>query len=496
MTIYYISSSGSDTNNGTSKATTWLHHPWDSASTGISAGTVLSGSDQTLFRSGDVFAGVYLTIDEGGSGVGNEVIVDLYDGEVRPILSNAGGIVVLASGGGDSNVIFQNLNIIGSNLTGVIIALTAINIQILNCDIDNDIGFGVRYLTAANNGIVDSCNINVQGESLGITIRDCSGLIINNNSVTTSENTEHGDTLFNGILLDDGADSNVISNNIIGSVNNAFYFGVRLNSADNNIISGNVISGGQFGRGITSTVADNANGNLVTKNIVSGFISGINWEGTGFENDTIANLVYGYKINGIDYISQADGLRHSFCVGNTIIHSPYGINPIGHGIEIEDGQVFVKNNLVYVPASFDPGSGVGGIHAIALTTGYTSVSLGNNDWFVHPDAIKNGVKVGKHAGTEYNTLAAWQEAITLDVNVGDADVDSISTNPSLSLSGKISNTSVCINKGLSIAGVNEEGQLDIWGKPVFIAPNMGADQGAETFAIIEPTIQSIMKDII
>ena len=477
---YYISSSGDDANNGTSELTPWSHHPWDGSATGTSASTVLSGGDQTLFKKGDTFATVYLTVDEGGSGVGDEIVVSSYGTGSYPVLANSGGAVFISSGVGDSNIILQYLSMFGSNATGVVFAITdAVNVQVLDCNIDNDIGYGVRFL-GGGSGVVRRCDINVQAESIGVSIGTTTGVIIDSNTITSSEFSEDGDTTFNGILLDDGADSNIISNNTIGGTDKFFYYGIRLNSADSNIMSNNNISGGEFGRGITSIGTGSALGNSTRSNIISGFASGINWEGTGSENDSIFNFIYDYRLNGIDYITQADGATPAICAGNTLIHSPYGTNPVGHGIEIEDGQVDVRNNIVFVPSTFDPGSGVGvaGVQPIALTTGYTVVSLSNNIWYIHPDAATNGAVFGKHAGTEYSTLSAWQAAIDLDGAVGDADLNTIDTDPLVSTSGKTSEASPGVDTAFEIDTVTNAGYADPWGKYLHRLSNIGADQGA------------------
>ncbi len=64
---YYISTSGADTNNGTSSTTPFARHPWDATATSVSDSTVLQPGDIVYMKKGDVWHDVYLTVEDSGS---------------------------------------------------------------------------------------------------------------------------------------------------------------------------------------------------------------------------------------------------------------------------------------------------------------------------------------------------------------------------------------------------------------------------------------------
>jgi len=54
-TTYYVAANGSDSNNGTSKATPWLHAPGMSTATGVASSATFNPGDSIIFRGGDAW---------------------------------------------------------------------------------------------------------------------------------------------------------------------------------------------------------------------------------------------------------------------------------------------------------------------------------------------------------------------------------------------------------------------------------------------------------
>ena len=434
---YYVATGGVDTNNGTSTETPWAHHPHDGSATNTSAATVLSAGSQVLFKRGDTFTGVSITIDEGGSD-GNPVITGSYGTGAKPILENAAAYVIHGQGIGDSYNRFQDLDIRGNGSTAQITFHDGVlGCEVINCDVLADTGGTNGYCVQISlNSVVtiQDCNLVVSEEGRGLYIYGSSGSVIDGKTITTNEDAESGDSAYVGIHITATSDSNTISNNTIGSVSNSFLYGIRLDDADSNHIYGNTItSGNQYGSGIAGVSATHT-GNKIYRNTIIGTASGINIANGGGDNHCYFNLIYGYARNGIDYVVEADGVGYSLVANNTIIHSPNETNPVGHGIEIEDGTVELRNNIVIIPSTFDPGDGLGvaGVHCIAYTTGYTDIKASNNIYYPHPTAIANGVHLSQHGGNFDNTIEDFQSDISGDANVSVKEVNSDDANPQLS----------------------------------------------------------------
>jgi hypothetical protein len=124
-TTYYIAANGSDSNNGTSKTSPWLHAPGMSGCSGACASKSPQAGDQFILRGGDTWAitGTWNWSWSGSSG--NNILLGVdqtwYSGGswARPILSGAGTWPGSATGqfflnlGGSSNVEVANLEFTG-----------------------------------------------------------------------------------------------------------------------------------------------------------------------------------------------------------------------------------------------------------------------------------------------------------------------------------------------------------------------------------------------
>ena len=81
-TDYYVSSStGSDTNNGLTQALAWQ-------SLDKLYNTTFSPGDIILFKSGDIWQGMFWL--KGSGSAGNPIIVDKYGGTAKPIIDGDG----------------------------------------------------------------------------------------------------------------------------------------------------------------------------------------------------------------------------------------------------------------------------------------------------------------------------------------------------------------------------------------------------------------------
>lgn len=76
---YYVSTSGDDTNNGTSAATPWAHHPWDVNASAAVKATALSGDDVVIMKKGDTWYDCQLTPDNNGTS-GHQITTRTDDG--------------------------------------------------------------------------------------------------------------------------------------------------------------------------------------------------------------------------------------------------------------------------------------------------------------------------------------------------------------------------------------------------------------------------------
>src|SRR5271166_5595150 len=105
--IYYVSNSGSDSNNGTTQTTAWAHSPGMSACTGMCASTVIFPGSSILFQRGGTWA---YKITPTASGLqGTPILYSAYGSGARPILTGDGTTGIDASN--LSWLTFDNLSI-------------------------------------------------------------------------------------------------------------------------------------------------------------------------------------------------------------------------------------------------------------------------------------------------------------------------------------------------------------------------------------------------
>jgi len=98
--IYYVSTSGADTNNGTSPSTPWAHHPWDLSATGTSLANTLQPGDVVYMKKGDVWWNCQLQTKSSGT-AGNNIITtssDSFGSGALPVCSGSEDTTVYNSG--------------------------------------------------------------------------------------------------------------------------------------------------------------------------------------------------------------------------------------------------------------------------------------------------------------------------------------------------------------------------------------------------------------
>lgn len=256
-TYYVDSTSGLDTNNGTT-----IDTPWQTiakVNTAIDATTIKAG-DTVYFKKGETFAG-FLDVDTTGT-AGNILTFGAYGTGANPIIDatgNARGIDIRAM----NYVTFQNLTIINATTCGILFYNNLDNIIVDNITISATpyaiyVGAGVySNITISNSTFSGTTNglLGATGTSYSdLTISNSSfngstsgGFIVNNLSANPNSNIIITDSQFN-----ENNTSNSGSNVLFGPTdyltitnsefsNNGSY-GMELSSVTNVILSGLTIT--------------------------------------------------------------------------------------------------------------------------------------------------------------------------------------------------------------------------------------------------------------
>lgn len=450
MATFHVSSTGNDANSGSISAP-WLHHPWDSAATGVSAAKVLAAGDEVLYRRGETHITSTVTVDEGGAD-GNLIWTADYGSGDKPIVTNPASYVFLNSGATDNYCGYENLDIRGAFGTGAVIVDNCTGVQFKSCRIENAAsGYAVGF--SGNNCALEDSEIIVNA---AVRAMHCSGAysgsIIRRNKINILASILASDSTCAGIYLSGGVSGYEIYDNEIGSDTLSFLYGVRIDAATACQILRNIIKGvellGQGIGGVSATMAQF----LIQRNIITKFLTGININNGGGRNDIVQNIVSGYGVNGIDLVVEADNVTPSKIHNNLVIHSPHDAVVRGHGIEIEDGVVSLKNNIVVIPSAFAAPSGIdaAGVHCIAYTAGYTEIDASNNCYYVHPDALTIGANLGKHLGGIANSLSEFSALIADDALVTTKENNSADVNPLIDANYRLTKGSPCIRAGVDV----------------------------------------------
>ena len=233
--VYYVSASGDDTNDGLTAA-----NPWKTLNK-VSTHNFQQG-EQILFRGGDIFSGLlYFNSSSDSASRQNPITVSSYGGRKATIDAGSGdGIFVYNIGG----VEIRNINIIGSgsgsnNGRGIIVYNDLPNTTLEHIVIDNvDVrGFSG---TPVNGAIPPS------GNGWGIIIAP--GSATSKYQYVTITNTVSHDNVLGGVFTAqwDPTNGNLISDVYVGNVqayNNTGIPGLNNNHSGNGITLGGVTRG-------------------------------------------------------------------------------------------------------------------------------------------------------------------------------------------------------------------------------------------------------------
>jgi len=154
-------------------------------------------------------------------------------------------------------------------------------------------------------------------------------------------------------------------------------------------------------------------------------------------------------VNALIKLEASSGCK---LIHNTFVGS--NTNEIMQIIDMSSDNT-IKNNIFMVEGKI--------INAEATALETTSI-----DWNCYPADTTDKFKLDADDELDF---AAWQTATSLDAN-------SRAEEPEVLSDGRLSQTSPCIDVGAWITGVNDTGEVDIWGNYIHRLPNIGADQGA------------------
>ena len=342
---FYISSSlGSDSNNGTSTATPWAHHPWDTNKTANAACT-LAGDNVVYMRGGDVWYAANFTTGQAGSDAHPITTSNLggFGSTTLPLIS-AGALLngawTLDSGtiyhialatqtymvyNGSTKLTWDNntspssgkwfwasntlyVNIGGDPTGGNIIASQ--NNYAININQDYQIFNGIdaqmsNYNTAGSNFFVNA--------KRHIKLINCTASKSLQNGVYVYSAANAGDTTFENLLLDgltiDATD---------------MICGLQLNSVDTGTVRNCTISGNSYAsRGI---YINTASYNLrLYDNVISGFSKAATGEGIYIFNGPTLNRIYANTLSGNHFAVYINNANVNYLYSNSIVDNGSGV---------------------------------------------------------------------------------------------------------------------------------------------------------------------------
>ena len=320
---------------------------------------------------------------------------------------------------------------------------TSISLIVENCDIVSTSTAQVAWL---NHGVAGANHI---AKYIGNTINHSAK--INHTLAIGSESTGVCDGLVNGYEITD------------------------------NVITGHRgLSGDTSGMCHSIFVGHSVNG-AIARNKVFGGGYALAWKGTGNDNVTghisfniALNPVIGLRLKGVDNAIVCNNTVVSYGINN---ESPCYITDNG-GSGSANGTVHVGNVYVQLEEGKE----------VAKTYGTVSFSRAERNAYIAMDAT--GFRIGPDVKTWAEWCAAYSETgsyyIVANGSAWDVYTSEAPTVVALSLSacpidtatGRIVNVpgNPLLKNGVVVAGVNDAGELDVWGNVTLSASNIGADQ--------------------
>ena len=273
------------------------------------------------------------------------------------------------------------------------------NNKILNNKIKESGGYAVYFFEKNNNNIIADNYMTRIGSYTGSgqVIRfgnDCKGNVIANNIIID---------FYNGILLDQYCDNNIISNNFIS--NNDENFGIALNQyCNNNTIYNNTITEiglSSFFDGIGIWMIDDCDNNNISKNtIVENDYYGIYLD-AGSGNNTISENICGNDITS----NQEIGIYLANSDDNTIIGNIFR-NNTWRSVDINANT---DNCLIY--RNFFINSGIKHARDLGTNNNWNSSTIGNYwDNYTGVDDNQDGIGDAPHSfGNIIDYLPIWDD---------------------------------------------------------------------------------------
>lgn len=322
---YYVSPTGSDSNNGTSATT-----PWQTVAKVNSSQSLFAAGDSILFEGGQTFSGTMLYVTTGGTaaipitygsyGTGNAVI-SMGTNDAAYVY-NAGGVA------------FSNIN-----FTGISGSTSYVGLQFYCSGTGSLPAITITNCPCAgwNQGISIGGNTATDGYS-GITITGCSA-----NGNITQGITVYGTsaTSYNhqNLLI-----SNCTASNNTGSSSNttsASGYGMSVGGVSGGTITGCTATGNGASNGYTSggpvgIMVYDSKSVTITKSLSYSNSSGTSADGDGFDLDTgcvdctieyclsYSNKGAGILLDGVSSTWTGNACRYNICWGNATGHSGYG----------------------------------------------------------------------------------------------------------------------------------------------------------------------------
>ena len=318
--VYYVASSGRDSNPGTDIA------PFRTIEKGAAA---LKPGDTLYVRAGTYIEALHGI--PGGTSWNNPVTVAAAPGHSVTLRAPVGSAQVISFAGPTQRyIIIDGLVIDGSDAQEQVVRIAQDHIRMQNSEIRNlsRRGVGIRVVAGDSTGAMGCCNefinLNLHDDRADPPTTETAGLLIGSAHNLVDRSEIHS-TWGDGIVL--------LSENF--------------SSAHNNIIRNNrIFDNGKSGSGEALAIAQGI-GNLVYNNIVFGNSAGISVAHQASGTKVYNNTVYGNSTFGV-YIEPANSDGFGTAVINNILYQN------GTNIEEPKTAALLLNNLETDPSFVDP----------------------------------------------------------------------------------------------------------------------------------------------
>ena len=402
----------------------------------ISLNPYLAGGNYTINSaqptSGNNFASFSDAVAAMACGIGGPIVIDVVPGSgpyvekvTIPQIGNTSSTNTITINGNGEELTFNNTN---SGDRGILTldGTDHLTVDSLVVTSTGTYGFGIVLTNSADSNSILNCVVNVDTAATG---SQYAGITL---SGSTSSATSAGSNS-NGNLID-------------GNTVNGGYYGITIHTTIDNVVSNNEVSNfylyGIYSNDNTRLLLEANDVHRTTRSLVSSFY-GIYQTGTPVDNRISRNrihdaftgnsmstsLLYGIYITSSDAAAGDEtivdnNLLYALNGGGTIyamynagsnnvhyLHNSISIDDAGYtGSGIARGLyqttsasgIEFRNNIVY-----NIRGGTGTNHGVYFNTSSTSWSADNNVYYIAGSGTNY---IGRDAGTNHTTLAAWQSA--------------------------------------------------------------------------------------